>query len=78
MELAEPFGFSKGCRLLRTQGHPRTKQHEYGTLLFDLEQDPRQEAPLDDAVLEQRMQGLLREQLEACEAPPEQYERLGL
>ncbi len=78
VDLAEPFGFSKGCRLLRTQGHTRTKQHEYGTLLFDLEQDPRQEAPLDDAALEQRMQGLLRAQLAACEAPPEQYERLGL
>jgi len=78
VELAEPFGFSKGCRLLRTQGHTRTKQHEYGTLLFDLEQDPRQENPLADAALEQRMQGLLRMQMEACEAPQEQYERLGI
>ena len=78
VELAEPFGFSKGCRLLRTQGHTRSKQHEYGTLLFDLEQDPRQEAPLADAALEQRMQQLLRGVMEECEAPPEQYERLGI
>ena len=78
VELAEPFGFSKGCRLLRTQGHTRSKQHEYGTLLFDLEQDPRQEAPLADAALEQRMQQLLRGVMEECEAPPEQYKRLGI
>jgi len=78
MELAEPFGFSKGCRLMKTKGRAWSKQHEYGNLLFDLQADPWQAAALDDVALEGRMQGLLRGLMQECEAPQEQYERLGL
>jgi hypothetical protein len=78
MELAEPFGFSKGCRLMRTKGRAWSKQHEYGNLLFDLEEDPWQAQALDDAGLEKRMQGLMKGLMEECEAPQEQYQRLGI
>ena len=78
MELAEPFGFSKGCRLMKTKGRAWSKQHEYGNLLFDLEADPWQAAALDDEGQEERMLGLLRGLMQECEAPEDQYERLGI
>ena len=78
MELAEPFGFSKGCRLMKTNGRAWSKQHEYGNFLFDLEADPWQAAALDDAGQEERMKGLLRGLMQECEAPEDQYERLGI
>jgi hypothetical protein len=77
-ELVEPFSFAKGCPLLRIPARYGGKQHEFGTLLFDLESDPRQERPLQDSKAEERMQGLLRELMEECQAPQEQFERLGL
>ncbi len=78
LELAAPFSFSKGCSLMRTQVKRASTQHEYGNLLFDQERDPRQGEPLEDAGLEERMQGLMRGVMQACDAPGEQYERLGL
>ena len=79
LALSEPFGFSKGCRLLKipTTGtwiDPR----RFGTLLFDLQTDPRQQTPLQDAGLEARMVAHLRRLMQENEAPPEQYRRLGL
>ena len=52
--------------------------HDFGTLLYDLEQDAKQEKPLEDPEVEKRMVDLLIRGMEACDAPPEQYERLGL
>ena len=45
---------------------------------FDLAQDPGQLNRLQDAEIEQRMVGQLVELMRWNEAPPEQYERLGL
>ena len=77
-ELVAPFSFSKGVPLLRVQGSAFGSPVAYGTLLWDLETDPRQESPLVDDEVELRMLSLLVEQLRANEAPPSQYERLGL
>ena len=52
--------------------------HDFGTLLYDLEQDPKQETPLEDPEVEKRMVDLLIQGMEACDAPAEQYVRLGL
>jgi arylsulfatase A-like enzyme len=46
--------------------------------LFDLETDPQQERPLNDPGLEALFVARLKAQLRACEAPKEQYLRLGL
>jgi hypothetical protein len=80
-EMAGPFSFTKGCPTLRLprQGasrarHPETRR----SLLFDLADDPRQERPISDAAVEQRMIGHLKTLMKACDAPAEQYERLGL
>ena len=80
-ELVEPFSFTKGCRPLRTAvmaQHSGMNQHSYGTLLFDLQSDPDQQQPLQDPVVETRMIGHLRDLMQECDAPEEQYQRLGL
>lgn len=53
---------------------PYTGRHQ----LFDLAADPGQIAPLDDPALEAHFAARLAAHLRACEAAPEQYERLGL
>jgi arylsulfatase A-like enzyme len=77
-ELAEPFSFTKGCRLLRTPSKRWMGTHNLETLLFDLENDPRQEHPLHDPVVEERLRRQMVELMKANDAPPEQYERMGL
>ncbi|MEU2241130.1 sulfatase [Streptomyces sp. NPDC018338] len=77
-ELAEPFGFTKGIRTLRTPGRSLLNPYQHGTLLFDLESDPEQRAPLVDDEAELRMASLLVGRLRESDAPPSQYERLGL
>ncbi|MEU3478222.1 sulfatase [Streptomyces sp. NPDC033754] len=77
-ELAEPFGFTKGIRTLRTPGRSLLNPYQHGTLLFDLQSDPEQQAPLIDDEAELRMASLLVGRLRESDAPPSQYERLGL
>lgn len=50
----------------------------YGTLLFDLETDPRQEHPIDDPAQELRMLRLLARLLHESDAPAGQFARLGI
>ena len=77
-QLAEPFSFTKGVRPLKIEARTWIKAHSFGTLLFDLHTDPGQEAPLDDSDVEALMVQKLLRLMEANDAPPEQYERLGL
>jgi arylsulfatase A-like enzyme len=87
MEIAEPFGFTKGCRILKIGGNtpmgepdekswalPESRQN----LLFDVQADPAQQAPLQNAELEARLTEQMQRLMKECEAPPEQFERLGL
>jgi hypothetical protein len=73
----DPFSFSKGLPLFKLPVAPPDPS-EWGTLLFDLVRDPQQQAPLADPHLEQQMIGHLLKLMQVCEAPVEQYERLGL
>lgn len=59
-------------------GRTLLNPYQHGTLLFDLETDPQQRTPLVDDEAELRMAALLVELLRANEAPPSQYQRLGL
>ena len=54
------------------------RPHEFGTMLFDLRADPAQESPVRDAAAEAMMTEHLVRLLRESEAPPEQFERLGL
>jgi len=79
IELQAPFAFSKGCPTMKIPAalNPWALP-EFETLLYDLEADPGQQAPLADAALEANMIEMLVDLMQANEAPPEQYERLGL
>jgi arylsulfatase A-like enzyme len=78
IQLAEPFSFTKGCRTMKIASRPWLNPAAYGTLLFDLQNDPGQEHPIQDAVVEKRMMALMTQLMQANEAPVEQYQRLGL
>ena len=80
MELGPRFGFTKGMPTIKVPAGANwgKSMHAFGDLLFDTETDPQQESPLDDAATAQRMTGLLLELMRASDAPPEQFERLGL
>lgn len=81
LELAEPFAFTKGLQTLKVEGLGSIgtlNPYLWGTLLFDLEQDPEQENPLKDDEIERRMLRLMIERMQANDAPASQYERLGL
>jgi arylsulfatase A-like enzyme len=76
--LAEPFPFTKGCRTMTIAGRAWLKAHEFGNLLFDLDSDPKQEHPIQDRAVEERMIGLLRDLMRKNNAPEEQFRRLGV
>ena len=79
--LAPPFGFTKGCPVLRIPTEAFQAQRgrpPHPSMLFDLEQDPDQASPLQDPGLERRMQDLMVGAMLESEAPPEQYHRIGL
>jgi hypothetical protein len=78
VELAEPFSFTKGCRTMKIPAGARLNPYMYGTLLFDLQNDPGQEHPLVDEAVERRMISLMVALMRENDAPPEQYERLNL
>ena len=80
LQLAEPFSFTKGCRTLKIKtGGPYPKSPEYGrTSLFDVQNDPKQVSPMNDPAIEKRMIGHLKNWMKRCDAPAEQYERLGV
>lgn len=77
-EMVPPFGFTKGVPVVRVPGVSMTNAYAFGTLLYDLATDPNQERPLVDDDLELRMIRLQVELMRANEAPPSQFERLGL
>ena len=79
IELAEPFGFTKGCRTMRIPGRPWSfKPSRFPTRLYDVVADPGQRSPLNDPALERRMIDQLLRLMDECEAPAEQFARLGL
>jgi arylsulfatase A-like enzyme len=78
IQLAEPFSFTKGCRVNKIEARKWAVPELFKTLLFDLETDPRQENPIRDAAVEQRMIAHMLRMMQDNDAPPEQYERLGL
>ena len=78
MELGGPFDFTKGCRLLKIPVPAAKTQGEFGTMLFDIKNDPMQEKQIEDAQIQTRMIGLMKKLMEENDAPEEQFIRLGL
>jgi arylsulfatase A-like enzyme len=81
-EIAQPFNFTKGIRPVKIPGsimplnqmHPQRGQ----TVLFDLEDDPGQQAPVRNEVVEKQLCEAIRDHFLELDAPAEQLERLGL
>lgn len=80
IQLQEPFPFTKGCRTMKIPSGPVHDciQHEFGTLLFDLQSDYGQTTPITDPEAEGRMADLLAREMKRLDAPPDQFQRLGL
>ena len=80
VELAEPFSFTKGCQTLKVHnaGVWLFEKPRHRTMLFDLESDPEQKVPIDDREVERRMTSLLIDLMKQNDAPPDQFERIGL
>jgi arylsulfatase A-like enzyme len=78
-QMAPPFTFTKGSPVMRIPGGGWWSGDRCGEhLLWDVESDPQQERPIRDAGVADRMLGLLDRLMRECDAPAEQWERLGL
>ncbi|MBM3496520.1 MAG: sulfatase [Armatimonadetes bacterium] len=79
-DMAGPFSFTKGMPVNRIPARSWVPQEGAirETLLWDVENDPLQSTPAPDAAVERRMTDLMVGLMRECDAPPEQFERLGL
>lgn len=78
LELAESFDFTKGCKTLKIPTHPWTSGFEHGTRLYDIKANPKQETLLQNSELEARLRDQMIKLMKWNDAPPEQFERMGL
>ncbi len=79
MKWHTPFSFTKGAPVMQMEPDGNFGGgHGYGDLLFDLQADPSQEHPIEDEAQKARLEGLMAALLKENDAPPEQFERLGL
>jgi len=77
-QLSAPFDFMKGCPTLKIPGRAWGDAYATETVLYDLQTDPQQVAPIHDEAVEQTMLTHLIRLMKLNDAPPEQFERLGL
>lgn len=84
MELAGPFSFTKGCRLLKIKNQEKSEyldekgEHPYETALFELTEDDALQHPIDDTDLERYFRREITLHMIENDAPEEQYIRMGL
>jgi hypothetical protein len=85
--LSGPLPFTKGAPVLKVpvapegpwfRGYPPDTLLEDTTRLYDVEADPGQEHPLEDAAAERRLIALMRRLMVLNDAPPEALARVGL
>lgn len=78
MELSDGFPFTKGVKVLKVNAKSFFNAHLFGTMLFDLENDPKQEHPIENPEVQIRLLKLMRKMMIENQAPSEQFERLGI
>jgi hypothetical protein len=84
MEMGRYFGHTYNMPLYKIpaqgglHGPHQSGESPHRHLLFDLVSDPRQENPLEDVALETHFCERIAANLHSCEAPAEQFLRLGL
>lgn len=80
-ELAGPFAFTKGCKVLKIKkGKPKFQSIpiNFGDMLFDLQSDPDMNEPVKNNEVELRMRKIIARVLRENDAPEELYEKYGL
>jgi arylsulfatase A-like enzyme len=77
-QLAEPFSFTKGCKLMKLESEGEYQKFDFPTVLFDIENDPKQENPIKNKQVEEKMINYMIQLMKENDAPKEQYERMGL
>ncbi|NJL32507.1 MAG: hypothetical protein HC898_13325 [Phycisphaerales bacterium] len=75
--LGKPWSFTKNLPTLRL-GHYQHKDIQREPLLFDLQNDPQQQKPLQDETVKQRMHEHMARLMKDYDAPAESYECMGL
>jgi arylsulfatase A-like enzyme len=81
VELAEPFSFTRGMKLLRIPTKGSLSQPvggPVGDLLYDVAADPQQQTPVADDGVVERLSARMAELMRECDAPADQFQRLGL
>ena len=78
-EMAEPFGFTKNMPVLKIKAKPTDGYTSgYGSQLFDLEEDPDQMHPIEDAEISERLLKGAEELMRVSCAPQELFLRMGI
>ena len=77
-DISQPFDFTKGLNLMKIKSDRGKKQAEFPTMLYDLEENPKQDKVLEDSELEEKMIKHMVRLMQDTDAPKEQYIRLGL
>ncbi|MDR0759120.1 MAG: sulfatase [Treponema sp.] len=79
IQLAEPFGFTKGCRTMKiTNPALASNAMQFGTKLFNVKNDPGELHEIDEPEVEVRFINALSRMMKENEAPSEQFERMGV
>ena len=80
VELNEPFSFTKKCKVMKipTFSYIKGASKRFGNLLYDIDNDPYQEKPLESPKIEELMIDKMRELMKYSDAPKEQFERVGI
>ena len=78
-ELAAPFVFTKYMPLLKVPSFCRAYSicKEYGSMLYDLRNDPGQSAPINDPLTVNRLQKAIYGIMKESDAPEEAFARFG-
>jgi len=85
-EMVSPFGFTKGCRVMRIEmsadnveaGLTSATNRLTGSALFDLELDPLQKHPIVDQGTTEHLIGLIVDHFKCHEAAPDLFSYYGL
>jgi hypothetical protein len=78
VELAEPFSFTKDCKVMKLHTEPYNDQWRFETQLYDLQNDPEQLHPIDNPEVEEMMIDYMVKLMKENDCPEEQFIRLGL